>query len=73
MNSQEFEERLERLGPSPVDPDLAPLVRYLLKRVNILTSYLVQQPWGDFSVPARARLSSGRFAPRQSDAEEAPE
>jgi len=62
VNKKEFEERLERLGPGPVNPDLALAVLYLRKKVNILTNYLLQQ---------QTRQSSGRFAPRQSDAEEA--
>ena len=62
MTKREFEERLERLGPGPVGPDLGPQVLYLRKKVNILTHYLLNQ----------TRLPSGRFAPRQSAAEETP-
>ena len=58
MTKREFEERLERLGPGPVGPDLAPQVLYLRKKVNLITKYLLTQ----------TRLPSGRFAPRQSEA-----
>ena len=43
MTKKEFEERLARLGAGPVGPDLGPQVLYLMKKVNILARYLLEQ------------------------------
>jgi len=69
VNKKELEERLARLGPGPVSPELAPQVLYLRKKVTILTNYLLSQK--SPSLLPQTRQSSGRFAPRQNDAEEA--